>query len=146
MWAITNSEYRAHSAFLFSKLRILDTFQVNAFDIAKFMFYYRNKLLPPLLLNLFVTNSQIHNYGTRTASSYRTHLCRTKSRGIYNSLPKHVLSNRFSANRERKKRRKRFIRFLKSMPLPIFPLPDCIFALPILFSQISLTQSFNPVP
>ena len=143
--AITNSDYRAHSAPLFSKLGILDIFQVNTFEIAKFMFYYRNNLLPPLLLNLFVT-IQIHNYGTRTASSYRTHLCRTKSRGIYNSLPKHVLSNRFSANRERKKRRKRFIRFLKSMPLPIFPLPDCIFALPFLFSQISPTQSFNPVP
>ena len=52
---------------LFSKLGILDIFQVNTFEIAKFMFYYRNNLLPPLLLNLFVTNSQIHNYGTRTA-------------------------------------------------------------------------------
>ena len=52
-------------------------FQVNTLEIAKFMFYYRNNLLPPLLLNLFVTNSQIHNYGTRTASNYRTHLYRT---------------------------------------------------------------------
>ena len=74
--AITNSDYRTHSAPLFSKLGILDIFQVNTFEIAKFMFYYRNKLLPPLLLNLFVTNSKIHNYGTRTASNYRTHLCR----------------------------------------------------------------------
>ena len=63
MRAITNSDYRAHSAPLFSKLGILDIFQVNTFEIAKFMFYYRNNLLPPLLLNLFVTNSQIHNYG-----------------------------------------------------------------------------------
>ena len=47
------------------------------FEIAKFMDYYRKKLLPPLLLNLFVTNSQIHNYGTRTASNYQTHLCST---------------------------------------------------------------------
>ena len=64
MRAITNSDYRAHSAPLFSKLGILDTFQVNTFEIAKFMFYYRNNLLPPLLLNLFVTSSQIHNYDT----------------------------------------------------------------------------------
>ena len=28
-------------------------------------------------LNLFVTNSQIHCYSTRTDSNYRTHLCRT---------------------------------------------------------------------
>ena len=51
--AITNSDYRAHSAPLFSKLGILDTFQANTFEIAKFMFYYKNNLLPLLLLNLF---------------------------------------------------------------------------------------------
>ena len=71
-------------------------FQVNTLEIAKFMFYYRNNLLPLLLLNLLVTNSQIHNYGTRTASYYRTHLYRTNLkqftilyRGpkIWNSLP-----------------------------------------------------------
>ncbi|RMX43610.1 hypothetical protein pdam_00026026, partial [Pocillopora damicornis] len=75
--AITNTDYGAHSASLFSKLGILDIFQVNTFEIPKFIFDYRNNLLPPLLLNLFVTNNQIHNYGTRTASNYRTHLCRT---------------------------------------------------------------------
>ena len=47
------------------------------FEIAKFMDYYIKNLLPPLLLNLFVTNSQIHNYGTRTDSNYQTHLCCT---------------------------------------------------------------------
>ena len=38
--AITNSEYRAHTAPLFSKLEILDIFQVNTLDTAKFMFRY----------------------------------------------------------------------------------------------------------
>ena len=32
--AITNSDYRAHSAPLFSKLGILDIFRVNTFEIA----------------------------------------------------------------------------------------------------------------
>ena len=41
------------------------------------MFHYRNNLLPPLLLNLFVTKSQIRKYGTGPAGNYRTHLCRT---------------------------------------------------------------------
>ena len=59
--AITNSDYQAHSTPLFSNQRILDIFQVNMFEIAKFMFNFKNNLLPPLLLNLFVTNSQIHN-------------------------------------------------------------------------------------
>ena len=77
MRAITNSDYRAHSAPLFSKLGILDIFPVNTVEIANFMFYYKNNLLPQLLLNLLVTNSQIYNYGTRRASRYRTHLYRT---------------------------------------------------------------------
>ena len=35
--AVTNSDYRAHTAPLFSKLKILDIFQINTLDIAKFM-------------------------------------------------------------------------------------------------------------
>ena len=56
----------------------------------------------------------------------------------------YVQSNRFSANRET--RNGYLVRSLKSMPFSNFPQPDYIFALPILFSQISLTQSLNPVP
>ena len=57
--AVTNSDYRAHTATLFSKLKILDIFQINTLDIAKFMFRYHNNLLPPLFLNLFMTNKSI---------------------------------------------------------------------------------------
>ena len=73
--AITNSEYRAHTAPLFSKLEILDIFQVNMLDTAKFMFRCHNNLLPPLFHNLFMTNSQVHRYDTRTTSNYRVHSC-----------------------------------------------------------------------
>ena len=38
--AIANSDCQAHSAPLFSNLRILDIFQVNMFDLTKFIFYY----------------------------------------------------------------------------------------------------------
>ena len=59
----------------------------------------------------------------------------------------YVQSNRFSANRETRNGRNGYlVRSLKSMPFSNFPQPDYIFALPILFSQISLTQSLNPVP
>ena len=85
--AVTNSDYRAHTA-LFSKLKILDIFQINTLDIAKFMFRYHNNLLPPLFLDLFMTNSQVHTYDTRTASNYRMHSCRTNIKKIYNSLPR----------------------------------------------------------
>ena len=62
VWAITNWEYRAHTAPLFSKLEILDIFQVIMLDTAKFMFRYHNNLLPSLFRNLFMTNSQVHRY------------------------------------------------------------------------------------
>ena len=75
--AVTNSEYRAHTAPLFSKLKILDIFQINTLDIAKFMFRYHNNRLPPRFLNLFMTNSQVQKYDTRTAGNYRVHFCRT---------------------------------------------------------------------
>ena len=75
--AITNSDYRANSAPLFSKLKILDIYQLNTFQIAKFMHCYHNNLLPPLFFNLFFTNNQTHGYSTRTANNYRTHHCRT---------------------------------------------------------------------
>ena len=73
--AVTNSEYRAHTAPLFCKLKILDIFQINTLDIAKFMFRYHNNLLPPLFFNLVMTNSQVHKYDTRTAGNYRMHSC-----------------------------------------------------------------------
>jgi len=60
--AITNSDYKAHSAPLFSKLGILEIYQINTFQIAKFMYYYHKNLLPPLFFDLFFTNIQSHGY------------------------------------------------------------------------------------
>ena len=59
--AVTNSDYWAHTASLFSKLKILDIFQINTLDIAKFMFCYHNNLLPPLFsICLWQTVESIH--------------------------------------------------------------------------------------
>ena len=99
--AITNSDYRAHSAPLFSKLEILDIFQINTFQIAKFMYSYHKSLLPTLFSNLFNKNSQIHNYSTRKANNYHMHHCRTNLKKftilyqgpkIWNSLPTKITS------------------------------------------------------
>ena len=64
-------------SFILQTIGIKDIFRVNTFEIAKFMFDYHNYLFPTLLLNLFITNGQIHRYCTRGASNYQTHLCRT---------------------------------------------------------------------
>ena len=76
MRAITNSDYRAHSASLFSKLRISDIYEIVTLQRAKFMYCYHNNLLPPLFFQL-VVNSQIHGYSTITANNYRVHHCQT---------------------------------------------------------------------
>ena len=100
--AITNSDYRAHSAPLFAKLGIMDIFQINSFQISKFMFYYHNQLLPSMFLNLFETSRQVHNYGTRIANNYRPHFCRTNIKQftilyqgpkIWNSLPGSIINS-----------------------------------------------------
>ena len=74
-------------------------FQVNTLDTAKFMFLYHNNLLSPHFHNLFMTNSQVHRYDTRTASNYRVHSCRTNIKKftilyqgprIWNCLPASV--------------------------------------------------------
>ena len=104
--AMTNSDFLAHTAPLFDRLRILDIFKVNSFYIAKFMFFYHHALLPLSFRNLFITNSQVHNYNTRSTANYRTHFCQTniKYQGpkIWNSLPVNVkISNSLSCFKKR---------------------------------------------
>jgi hypothetical protein len=96
---ITNAEFRAHSDPLFTQLGILDIFKVNSLYVARFMFCYKNLMLSPILLNLFITNNQVHNYNTRIAENYRPQACRTNLKQftilfqgpkIWNALPSHI--------------------------------------------------------
>jgi hypothetical protein len=58
-------------------------------------------MLPPILLNIFITNNLVHNYNTRIAENYRPQACRTNLKQftilfqgpkIWNVLPSHGLS------------------------------------------------------
>jgi hypothetical protein len=98
--ALTNSDFRAHTAPLFTQLKILDIYKINAFHVAKFMFSYHHRLLPPSFHNLFITSHQVHSYNTRSSNSYRSHLCKTNTKQftilfqgpkIWNSLPNDIL-------------------------------------------------------
>ena len=97
----TPIKFRLSSTHCSSILQIGNSryFQVNTLDTAKFMFRYHNNLLSPLFRNLFMTNSQVHRYDTRTASNYRVHSCRTNIKKftilyqgprIWNCLPASV--------------------------------------------------------
>ena len=94
--AVTKSNYLAHSAPLFSRLKVLDIYQINSFHVGKFMYKYQNRLLPSIFLELFQTSSQIHKYNTRSSSDLRPHKCRTnimqftvlfQGSKIWNALP-----------------------------------------------------------
>ena len=52
MRAIINSNYLAHSAPIFSDLKILDIFKINVLQTAKFMFSYYHQNLPSVFSNL----------------------------------------------------------------------------------------------
>ena len=100
--AITKSDYLAHSAPLFSRLNVLDIYQVNSFHVGKFMYNYQNRLLPSIFLDLFQTSSQIHNYNTRSATSIRPYKFRTNIKQftvlfqgpkIWNALPSTLTSS-----------------------------------------------------
>ena len=60
------------------------------FNYVFFMFSLKNSTLPSKFNNLFLINSQIHNYNTRNAHSFRLPLCRTNTRqfSIYFQGPK----------------------------------------------------------
>ena len=97
----TPIKFRLSSTYCSSILQLGNSryFQVNTLNTAKFMFLYHNNLLSPLFHNLFMTNSQVHRYDTRTASNYRVHSCRTNIKKftilyqgprIWNCLPASV--------------------------------------------------------
>ena len=96
---VANADYLSHTKPLFKNLKILDIFNLNTFSIVCFMFQYHNGLLPSPFLNIFLKNSDIHQYNTRSSHCYRSHTCRTNIKQftilyngpkIWNSLPKHI--------------------------------------------------------
>ena len=86
----TPIKFRLSSTYCSSILQLGNSryFQVNTLDTAKFMFLYHNNLLSPLFRNLFMTNSQVHRYDTRTAGNYRVHSCRTNIKKCTVFLPR----------------------------------------------------------
>ena len=72
------------------KLELLKFHDIHLFQLGFFMFSFKNSTLPSKFNNLFFMNSQIHNYNTRNAHSFRLPLCRTNTRlfSIYFQGPK----------------------------------------------------------
>ena len=87
---ISRAAYNEPSTPLFKKLNILKINDIYHMSIGKLMFSYLHKLLPPRLLKLFKTNTEIHTHDTRNRdyphiTSRRTN---TASRSFLHESPK----------------------------------------------------------
>jgi len=84
---ITNSDWNCHTKPLFDKLHILSIFSLNDFQVGCLMFCATHSLLPKYFWDMFVYNSDIHEYDTRyKADVHSTHHrlnCLTFSIRIY---------------------------------------------------------------
>jgi len=96
---ITNSFYLSHSKPLFIKLNILPIYQLYEYNLGIFMYSFHKQLLPKLFDSLFIQNSDVHNYDTRSKSHLRvtygrTHFSHTiityKGPILWNNLPEEL--------------------------------------------------------
>ena len=93
------------------ELKLLKFHDIHLFQLGFFMFSLKNSTLPSKFNNLFLINSQIHNYNTRNAHLFRLPLCRTNTRQFsiyfqgpkfYNSLNSTITALSSSASFKRK--------------------------------------------
>lgn len=77
---LNNSRFDAHTNPIFNTLQLLKFNDICKLQTGQFMFSCKNNLLPNYLQNLFILNSQVHNYNTRRANAFHTASARTKLR------------------------------------------------------------------
>ena len=108
---VNNSSYDANTSPIFKELKLLKFHDIHSFQLGFFMFSLKNSTLPSKFNNLFLINSQIHNYNTRNAHLFRLPLCRTNTRQFsiyfqgpkfYNSLNSTITGSSSSASFKRK--------------------------------------------
>ena len=66
---ITFSDFNSHTNTLFTDLKILKVDDIIKFNLLKFIYDFNHELLPTDLSNIFLYNSDIHNYNTRSPVS-----------------------------------------------------------------------------
>ena len=96
---ITNSSWLAHTAPLFKRLKLLTIFDINKLQTACFVFKSVNSDIPSYFVNMFVSNSNIHQYNTRQVDKLHLRFSRTKTRQnsvaiygvkIWNDIPEYL--------------------------------------------------------
>jgi len=100
---ISKSGFRAHTAPLFNKFKILPVHALYDYNVGIFMYLYFNDLLPSNFDSLFDRNIDIHSYNTRGKLNYRVNYGQSSlSRSLisyngpllWNSLPEYIKSSK----------------------------------------------------
>ena len=108
---VNNSTYDANTSPIFKLLKLLKFRHIHSFQLGFLMFSLKNSSPPSKFNNLFLINSQIHNYNTRNAHSFPLPQCRTNTRQLsiyfqglkfYNSLNSTITGSSSSASFKRK--------------------------------------------
>ena len=89
---VNNSTYDANTGPIFKKLELLKRHDIHLFQLGFFKFSFKNFTLPSKFNNLFFTNSQIHNYNTRNANSFRVITGSSSSASFKQKLKEVLLS------------------------------------------------------
>ena len=101
---ITFSDYRAHSAPLFMKLKIFTIYNMFRYQASLYMYRHMSGLLPRVLFK-FQLNKEIHDHFTRQNLNLHNAFCRTRCRQLtfqpqglrlWNSLPMDIKNLSFT--------------------------------------------------
>jgi len=100
---MTGAQYNAHTNPLFKQLNVAKLDDLYKLQIAKYMYNFFTKTLPPPLTTLFTSNDTIHTYDTRNKQnphvaqrriSRTSKSLRHKGPEIWYSIPKEIISKK----------------------------------------------------
>ena len=77
---ITFSKRNSHTDILYKSLNILRVADIHNYLIGVFMYKYIDNELPAIFNGMFIRNSQIHNYPTRSKDMFQLPKCHTSLR------------------------------------------------------------------
>ena len=97
---IIKNAFHAHTDPLFIQLEILKFHNIYKFQTLKFMFLFKNDVLPELFKDMFSLRSQTHSYNIhiRNLKSLYTFSCRTNIRKFAIRFQGPILFNRLNSN------------------------------------------------
>ena len=77
---IIKSNFDAPSDPIFKEFHLLKFDDIHSVKLGKFMYSYKNSLLPSKFKNAFILNNQTHSYNTIIAHAFNLPFCKTNAR------------------------------------------------------------------